>query len=244
MTPPPRRAAGCFGIGCLSFAGFFLFLGVAFVGGGIWAVHHLRQNYSSTAPLSLAQLNAAPEDESARDDAPFNEQETAVPTPPALESAPVPPPPRPPRANRSGEAVERRWKAFERAARRGERARIELTDDEINALLTNDPDLRGKALVDIRGNVGHVRVSIPLDKLVFMGGRYLNGEATVESSPDGDPAKARISNILIGNQPMADDFLDRRIFGSSLRSYITDWVNEQNLSSFRIEGGRVIGETR
>ncbi|MFN2509554.1 MAG: hypothetical protein ABR589_12380, partial [Chthoniobacterales bacterium] len=122
---------------------------------------------------------------------------------------------------------------------------IELTAPEINTLFENDPELRGKAVVSIRDNAARVRVSIPMGKVFMMQGRYLNGEATVESSPDGDPAKARISNIILGSQAVPDAALDQRLFGwASIRSYINDWLQEKEIATFRIENDRVIGETR
>src|SRR3989440_12887506 len=43
-------------------------------------------------------------------------------------------------------AVRARWDAFERAARANEAARIELTADDINALIASDQKLRAKAV--------------------------------------------------------------------------------------------------
>jgi len=144
----------------------------------------------------------------------------------------------------SGSAPER-WKAFEKAARRGEKARIELTASDINALLADGKNTRGKASVSVQNNVGHVTVSVPLDKVMFMNGRYVNGQATVQASPDGDPAKGQISNVTIGNQSVPDDFIDRRIFGwSTIRGYIMEWLDDENIASFRIENNRAIAETR
>jgi hypothetical protein len=142
-------------------------------------------------------------------------------------------------------SAQARWTAFQRAAREGEKVRIELTAADINTLIAGDPNTRGKAVVRIDDNVGRVTVSIPLDGIAFMGGRYVNGEATVRASPDGDPAKAQISNLIVGSESVPDDFLDRRIFGwSSVRGYINDWLQRENIASFRIENNRAIGETR
>ncbi|MDQ2659723.1 MAG: hypothetical protein M3Y03_04810, partial [Verrucomicrobiota bacterium] len=83
----------------------------------------------------------------------------------------------------------------------------------------------------------------PLNKVFLMEGRYLNGEATVEAAPDGNPSGARISNIVINNQPVSDSFLDRRLFAlSPIRSYINEWLSKEQVSSFKIENDRVIGQ--
>lgn len=242
--PPPPRAAGCLGIGCMSFLAFFIFLIVAFVAGGFWALHHVRQNYSSNEPIPMPEVesststtvtNSAPT--AAPQSTPTTILESGAETTPSGAATPTAP-------TLSGRA-QQRWKAFQKAARRGEHARIELTADDINTLISDDHNARGKAFVRINDNVGRVSVSIPLDGIVFMSGRYMNGEATVRASPDGDPAKAQISDVTIGNESVADDFLDRRIFGwSSLRGYIRDWLAQENIGTFRIENNRAIGETR
>jgi hypothetical protein len=228
----------------MTFVAFFVFLIVAFVAGGFWAVQHVRRTYSSDKPVAIPEFDASRSSDAAAD---ANSPATAQSTP-ALESEGTPSAPAAspaPGVRTLTGSAQQRWDEFQRAARRGEKVRVELTANDINALLSADAGTRGKAFVRIDNNVGRVTVSIPLDGLALMGGRYLNGEATVRSSPDGDPAGAQISNVTVGNESMPDDFLDRRIFGwSTLRGYITDWVDEENVASFRIENNRVIGETR
>lgn len=238
-VPPPQQARGmgCFGKGCLSFVALVLFLAIAFVAGGIWAVHHLRDTYSSTEPQELPDEVATSGSASAQTDAtpgvtavvPSTVAPTIAPT---VDATPLP-------------RTATSWKEFQKAGHRHEKARIELTASDINGLLQESSNTRGKASVSIEGDVGHVHVSIPLDKIYMMQGRYLNGEATVRSSPDGDPAKAQISEIKFGNESVPNDFIDRRVFGwSSVRDYVTKWLNDQDIVVFRIENGRVVGETR
>ncbi len=96
----------------------------------------------------------------------------------------------------------------------------------------------------MENNAARVRVSVPLDGMFMMDGRYLNGEATVEPSADGDPRKARISNVVMGNQAVPESVLDRRLFGwSSIRGLMTDWLDEHNVTLLTIQDDRVIGET-
>ena len=245
IPPPPRPGAGCLGIGCMSFLAFFLFLIVAFVAGGFWAVHHVRRNYSSNEPVPMPQVETTTE---TIDSTPATPPPTPQSTPTLLESGTATTAPSPtasPTVPTLTGPAQQRWKAFQRAARRGEKARIELSAGDINTLIADDKNASGKAFVRIDNNVGRVSVSVPLDGVVFMNGRYLNGEATVRASADGDPAKAEISDVRIGNESVADDFLDRRIFGwSSLRGYIADWLADENIGTFRIENNRAIGETR
>ncbi|MDQ3118248.1 MAG: hypothetical protein M3Q89_01555, partial [Verrucomicrobiota bacterium] len=55
VPPPPPSAKGCCGIGCLTLFALLAFLAFAFVGGGMWALNHLRHTYSSTEPVTLPE---------------------------------------------------------------------------------------------------------------------------------------------------------------------------------------------
>lgn len=230
--PRPGTGLGCFGVGCVTILCLLVFLVVAFVGGGYWALHHLQQTYSASAPIAFANITSS-------DSGISPEQSIGLPGQPPAESAPSVEPREPVKV------VQARWRAFEKAADRHQKARIELTANDINTLIENDPKLRGKAAVSIHDNVGRVQVSIPLDGVLMMNGRYLNGEATIESPPEGNPDNARISNIILANQAVPDDILDRRLFGwSSIRGYMKDWLGDKEVTYFRIQNNRVIGETR
>ncbi|MFL6540190.1 MAG: hypothetical protein ACJ8HQ_08905 [Chthoniobacterales bacterium] len=231
IPPPPRAGAGCLGVGCMTFLAFFIFLLVVAIGGGAWGILHLRKNYSSTEPLPIPEV--ATTDDS-----------TVSPPPPVPSPDGTTVPAIPPSRTVQADQTEQRWKEFEKAARHNEAKRIEMTAGEINALIAKGRNTRGKAFVTIQNNVGHVTVSAPLDGVMFMSGRYLNGEATIKASPDGDPGKLQITNVTIGNESVPDDFLDRRIFGwNSIRGYVQEWLNQHNIVSFRIENDRAIGET-
>src|SRR5581483_10891081 len=91
------------------------------------------------------------------------------------------------------QAARAKWYDFERAARARTAARIELTADEINALIASDRDLRGKAHVSVEGDTARLQVSIPLSFTRLMKGRYMNAECSVESGSDGVPSHARIT---------------------------------------------------
>ncbi|MDQ6622815.1 MAG: hypothetical protein M3Y86_04945 [Verrucomicrobiota bacterium] len=241
LPPPPRPAAGCLGVGCMSFTAFFVFLVVVLVGGVAFGLHYLRENYSSKKPLPIPAMEEAAETATPVPMAtpaatPFVAAQVTSTAPTPLPSVePVAPPP----AAYSAPS----WKAFEKAARHHQRAHIELTASEINALLQNNSSTAGKAFVRIEDNVGYVTVSIPLSNVMFMKDRYFNGHATVAAAADGSPAQAQISNIVVGTESVPDDFLDRRIFGlKTIRGLMTKWLDDENITSFRIENNRVIAD--
>lgn len=235
--PRPGTGIGCFGTGCVTLICLLVFLVIAFVGGGYWAWHHVQKTYSASEPIAFANATSSDSTISVEQSTALR-QETPGDGGVATAAAQIEP-------RESAKAVQARWRAFENAADHHEKARIELSATDINTLIENDPKLRGKAAVSIHDNVGRVQVSIPLDGVLMMNGRYLNGEATIESPPDGNPDRTRISNIILAKQAVSDDMLDRRLFGSSsIRGYMKDWLNDKEVTYFRIENNRVIGETR
>lgn len=135
-----------------------------------------------------------------------------------------------------------KWKIFERSARAHAPARIELTADELNAIIAADPRLRGKGFVGIEGKQGHLQVSFPIESR-WLRGRYLNAECTIEAPSTGNPDDLRIIDATINGRPVPDEFL--RFRGPfTIRRYLEEWDQENDLKSFEIEDGKVILETK
>ncbi|PYL37501.1 MAG: hypothetical protein DMF34_10160 [Verrucomicrobia bacterium] len=142
------------------------------------------------------------------------------------------------------ETVRARWDAFEKAAHAGEPARIELTADDLNALIDSEPKLRGKAHVSIDNDVGHLQVSIPLADVRWLRGHYINAECTVQSAAGGSPADARITRIVVNGRSVGEEVLRWQYRSWSLRGYMSDWSNNNNLERFEIEDGKVVLQTK
>jgi hypothetical protein len=237
---PPRK--GCFGKSCLIFVVMMVLFAFAIVAGGVWALRSFREKYSSPEPLVLPTANESAPAASAP---PAGAAPLAQPTPtaesPTTESGAAP--------ETSAAAIDTRppltrWTEFERAGKRGQRAQIALTAAEINALFASDKELQGRGFVSINNNVGRLQFSIPLDRVVMLGGRYLNGEASIAAAPDGDPGKVRIFDIVVAGQSVPESVLDQTWFGgSSVRSLMTNWFKEHNVSRFDVRDNVVIGET-
>ncbi|MDB6147535.1 MAG: hypothetical protein JWO45_1199 [Spartobacteria bacterium] len=137
-----------------------------------------------------------------------------------------------------------RWHSFETHARAHEPAHIELTAQEINALILAEPKLRGKAHVAIADNVLRLQLSVGLDNVRWLRGHYVNGECTVQSSVNGNPADARVTSIIVNGRPVAEEALRWQYGRWSLRRYISDWADEKNLKTFEVQDGKVILETK
>lgn len=140
-------------------------------------------------------------------------------------------------------AVRGRWDAFMKAARGHEPARIELSADDINALIAADSSLRGDAYVTIEDNAAHLHVSIPVVRSWWVRGRYINGQCIVESAPSGKPEEARITRIVVNGRPVGEEFLSWQYNAWSFHRFVTDWTGETNLKTFEISDGKVILET-
>jgi hypothetical protein len=141
-------------------------------------------------------------------------------------------------------AVRARWDAFEKAAQAKEPARIELTADEVNALIASEPKLRGNAYVAIDGNTARLQISMPLAKRQWLDKRYINAQCSVQSGPNQNPEDVRISSIVLNGRPVGEEVLSWR-YGAlpSFRIYMANWISQSNLKTFEIADGKVILET-
>ena len=141
------------------------------------------------------------------------------------------------------QAVRARWDAFEKAARNHEPARIELTADDLNALIASEPKLRGDAFVTIEDNTAHLQVSMPIGRSWWLRGRYINAQCTVQSAPSGKVEDARITSIAVNGRAVGEEFLSWQYESWSFKRYVAKWTGETNLKTFEISDGKVILET-
>jgi hypothetical protein len=140
-------------------------------------------------------------------------------------------------------AARANWYDFENAARAHTARRIEMTATQLNALIASEPDLRGKAFVKIEDETARLRISVSLDDLRLLRGHYMNAECTVQSAPDGDPGRARVTNIVVNGKSVGEDALNwRGPWG--FRRFIEQWTEKDNIKTFQIAGGKVILESR
>jgi hypothetical protein len=83
------------------------------------------------------------------------------------------------------QALKDRVEAFRKAVDAGNATEpLILTSKDLNALIEEEPDLKGKIYVDIAGDKVKGQISIPLEAigLGMVKGRYLNGEADLKAS--------------------------------------------------------------
>ena len=140
-------------------------------------------------------------------------------------------------------AARARWDAFEKSARANQAARIELSADDLNALIASEPKLHGNAFVTIEDNTAHLQLSMPLGRSRWLTGRYINAQCSVQSAPSAKPEDARITSIIVNGRPVGEEFLSWQYGSWSFKRYLSDWTTQTNLKTFEISDGKVILET-
>ena len=223
--PQPNPGLGCcLGKGCLILACLFLFLLLALVCGAYFGL----KTFTSTEPRELPQVETSE----------AQQQE-----------------------------VLQRWDKFENAVHEDRansgiadvnpqptqtpattvpnepaaKPRIELTAGDINQMISANRHSRGKAFVSIADGVGHVALSIPMPRRARLGDRYLNANLEVRSAPNGDVSGIRVS--LQGARWLSSLFGGRTIRGW-IDPYIHQYRSDYDVSSFKIEGDKVVLEAR
>ena len=75
-----------------------------------------------------------------------------------------------------------------------------------------------------------------------MDGGVCNGSTTRQALADGNQASGRITNVIVNGRPVSDGVRDQGLFGyHSLRTVVSNWLNKQNIGSFRIENNMARG---
>lgn len=90
-----------------------------------------------------------------------------------------------------------------------EQRTLELTADDINVLLEEEQDLKDRARVEINGDKLQGEISIPLGELPLLGGRYLNGRATIVPSAVNGRLHVRLTDVEVKGQRLPKEIQDQ-----------------------------------
>jgi hypothetical protein len=112
------------------------------------------------------------------------------------------------------QALKDRVEAFRKAVEAGTPTEpLVLTSDDLNALIEEDDDLKGKIHVKVEGDEVKGLVSIPLDPLahgpfrsMFLG-RYLNGEADLKASLKDGVLIVTLDQIEVNGKKAPEEFM-------------------------------------
>src|SRR5215831_5016147 len=200
-APPRRKGLGCFARGCLILLVFAIVLAIACFAGMYWGLHrHSALFYGSYWLAKTRSIAEAP--------------------------APVP------AFSASDQQIQRvreRWQDFEQKTRAGQPAEIELSADDINALIATSEDVRGKVFVSIEGNQLRLQTSLPIGGILGRSGYYFNGEVIIELKGAQSPDSPQFRRLTINGEQGPTDFLDWTYSSRHLREYLSDQRNAYDI---------------
>jgi hypothetical protein len=216
IEAPPRKGLGCVGRGCLTFSVFFIVLALAGVAGTYWGLHrHSALFYGS---YWLAKTRSIAETPAALPE--FNVSEQQI------------------------ERVRERWQEFEQKTRAAQPAEIQLSADDINALIATNENARGKMFVSVEGNQIRLQMSLPIGEFLRRPGYFFNAEVIIELEGAQSPDSPRFSRLTVNGEHVPTDFLDWTYRSRHLREYITEQQNAYDLGTIEIRDGKVILRSR
>jgi hypothetical protein len=215
-APPRRKGLGCFARGCLILLVFAIVLAIAGFAGLYWGLHrHSALFYGS---YWLAKTRSLAQ----------------TPTPVPEFSAP----------DQQFQLVRERWQDFEQKTRASQPAEIELSADDINALIATTEGLRGKVFASIDGNQLRLQVSVPIGGVLGRPGYYFNGDVIIELKGAQSLDNPQFSRITINGDQVPTDFLDWKYRSRQLREYLADQGNAYEIGTMEIRDGKVILRSR
>lgn len=215
-APPQRKGLGCFGRGCLILLVFVIVLAIACFAGMYWGLHrHSALFYGSYWMAKTRSIAEAP---------------TSVPEFNA--------------SDRQIQVVQERWQDFEQKTRAGQSAEIELSADDVNALIASNEDVRGKVFVSIDGDQLRLQTSVPIGKFFVRPGYYFNGDVIIELEGAQSLDGPRFRRITINGEQVPTDFLNWKYRSRQLREYLVEQRNAYEIDTIEIRDGKVILRAR
>ncbi len=139
--------------------------------------------------------------------------------------------------------LDERWATFTKALDDGESAEIVLSGDDINALISENKELKGKAYVTVKDDEISGQISIPLDQIPLFGkGRFLNAKAAFDAKLEDGELDVRLKSGEVNGKTMppevAAQFQKQNLFENvndpQMRAQI------RKFESMQIKGDKVI----
>ena len=215
-APPRRKGLGCFGRGCLILLVFVIVLAIACFAGLYWGLHRNSALFYGSFWLAKTRSIA----------------EAATPLPEFNAS------------DQQIQLVQERWQDFEQKTRAGQAAEIELSADDINALIATTEGVRGKVFVSIDGNLLRLQASVPIGGFLGKPGYYFNGDVIIELNGAQSLDNPQFSRITISGEQVPTDFLKWKYRSRHLREYLADQRNAYDIGTIEIRDGKVILRSR
>lgn len=99
---------------------------------------------------------------------------------------------------------------------------LRLTSEEINALISSNEDLRGKAFVRIEDGRLYGQITLPTDQIPGGKGRYFNADAELEVSMENGVLVVRLTSASVKGEPIPEAFME----GFSQQNLAKDAYND------------------
>jgi hypothetical protein len=136
--------------------------------------------------------------------------------------------------------VRERWQDFGQKTRAGQSAEIELSADDINALIATTEGVRGKVFASIDGDQLRLQASVPIGEFLGRPGYYFNGDVIIELKGTQELDSPRFSRVTINGEQVPTDFLDWKYRSRHLREYLAEQRNAYDVGTIEIRDGKVI----
>jgi hypothetical protein len=212
VEAPPRKGLGCFARGCLILLVFAIVLAIACFAGMYWGLYRHPECFYGNYWLAKTRSRA--------------EAPTSVPEFSA--------------SDQQIQLIRERWQDFEQKARAGQPAEIELSADDINALIATSEDVRGKVFVSIDRNLLHLQVSVPIGEFLCRPGYYFNGDVVIELKGAQSLDNPQFSRITINGDEVPHDLLGWKYRSKRLRDYLADVRNTYDIGTIQVRDGKII----
>lgn len=215
-APPRQEGLGCFARGCLILLVFAIVLAIACFAGVYWGFQ--RHSAIVHGIYWLAKTHSI-----------------------AAEPMPVP---EFAASDEQIRVVRERWQDFEQKTRAGQAAEIELTADDINALIAANRDARARVFVSIEGNQLRIQVSTPLGEILNRPGYYFNGDITVEFKGAESLENPQMNRIVVNGKQVPSELLNWKYRSRRLHEYLADYRNSYDIGTIEVRDGKLILRSR
>ena len=214
--PPQQQGMGCFAKGCLIVVIFAFLLMVACCAGVYWGYrHHSAVLRGAFWAKRVHVIAEAP-------------QELPTYQPPPAEV----------------QEVKQRWANFEATMDRHEPAEIELSANDLNALISDNKDLRGRAFVTMEGNRLRFQLSLPLQEYIRQKGYYANADVIVQFDGEQSVDHPRLSGITVNGETLPSDLLDWKLDSRPVGNYLAEFRASYNVGTMEVRDSKVILRSR
>jgi len=145
-------------------------------------------------------------------------------------------------------ALETRFEEFRTKLKEGEATDdLVLTADDINAMITNNKDLKGKAFVRIEEGQIKGDITVPTDGIPLAGGRFLNASATFDVSMDNGVLIVNLADAEVKGEKVPEQLLNamrQENLAKNLYDDVETAKTFRRIESVAVEEGKVVLKVR